>query len=196
MKTVCFIGILLIGILIALYFYSDKQPEIEHFSNNSNINSLLNGSSLISLALRNNSNISSQTTSTPSITSAPTTNAASTNSLPDMSKYILKSSVPNISEYLHKSKLPDMHIHAFSPLEVYQGAETLGLTVEDFLAQLRESGLGTLPGTAAEILDDSVREVLCPDKLDTNTWLHVIEAAHRCGFRTTATIMFGHIDLN
>lgn len=93
-----------------------------------------------------------------------------------------------------RSAVPDMHIHAFSPLEVYQGAETLGLTVEDFLAQLREAGLGTLPGTAAEILDDSVREVLCPDKLDTNTWLQVIEAAHRCGFRTTATIMFGHID--
>ena len=93
-----------------------------------------------------------------------------------------------------RDAVPGMHIHAFSPLEVYQGAETLGVTVREFLKQLHAAGLGTLPGTAAEILDDSVREVLCPDKLNTETWLQVIESAHYCGFRTTATIMFGHID--
>lgn len=93
-----------------------------------------------------------------------------------------------------RAALPDMHIHAFSPLEVAQGAATLGIPVEDFLRRLKDAGLDTLPGTAAEILDDEVREVLCPDKLDTAQWLHVVEAAHRVGFATTATIMFGHVD--
>ena len=93
-----------------------------------------------------------------------------------------------------RTEVPDMHIHAFSPLEVHQGAETLGIPVIDFLERLRDVGLGTLPGTAAEILDDSVRETLCPDKLSTSSWLEVVEAAHRSGFRTTSTIMFGHID--
>ncbi len=89
---------------------------------------------------------------------------------------------------------PGMHIHAFSPLEVWQGAHTLGLELEDYLRQLRQAGLDTLPGTAAEVLDDEVREVLCPDKLDSAQWLQVMAAAHRVGFRTTATIMYGHID--
>jgi FO synthase len=93
-----------------------------------------------------------------------------------------------------KQAVPGMHVHAFSPLEVSQGAATLGLEPARFLAMLREAGLGTLPGTAAEILDDEVRAVLCPDKLDTQQWLDVVEAAHRAGLRTTATIMFGHID--
>jgi FO synthase len=87
-----------------------------------------------------------------------------------------------------------MHIHAFSPLEVQQGAETLGIPVEDFLLRLKDAGLGTLPGTAAEILDDEIRAILCPDKLNTAEWLGVIEAAHKVGFRTTATIMFGHVE--
>ncbi|WP_220208226.1 5-amino-6-(D-ribitylamino)uracil--L-tyrosine 4-hydroxyphenyl transferase CofH [Reticulibacter mediterranei] len=91
-----------------------------------------------------------------------------------------------------KAVLPDMHIHAFSPLEVWQGAQTLGLSVHDFLVQLKEAGLGTLPGTAAEILDDEVRATLCPDKIKTDEWLHVMEEAHKVGFRTTATIMYGH----
>lgn len=89
---------------------------------------------------------------------------------------------------------PDMHVHAFSPLEVSQGAATLGVDVGTFLAQLKEAGLDTLPGTAAEVLHDEVRELLCPDKLDTARWLEVIEAAHQAGLRTTATIMYGHID--
>ncbi|MEH6571363.1 MAG: 7,8-didemethyl-8-hydroxy-5-deazariboflavin synthase CofG, partial [Halioglobus sp.] len=79
---------------------------------------------------------------------------------------------------------PDMHIHAFSPLEVWQGASTLGLGVEDYLRQLQEAGLNTLPGTAAEILHDEVRAKLCPDKLNTAQWLEVMEAAHAVGFKT------------
>lgn len=93
-----------------------------------------------------------------------------------------------------RAALPDMHIHAFSPLEVSQGAATLGLPVAEFLVRLREAGLNSLPGTAAEILDDEARQILCPDKLDTQQWLDVVEAAHGVGIRTTATIMFGHID--
>lgn len=93
-----------------------------------------------------------------------------------------------------KAALPDMHIHAFSPLEVWQGAQTLGLSIHDFLLQLKEAGLGTLPGTAAEILDDEVRATLCPDKIKTDEWLEVLEAAHAIGLRTTSTIMYGHIE--
>ncbi len=93
-----------------------------------------------------------------------------------------------------KDVLPGMHIHAFSPLEVSQGAETLGVPVPEFLRQLKAAGLGTLPGTAAEILDDEVRETLCPDKLTTQQWLDVVESAHNAGFRTTSTVMYGHID--
>ncbi|WP_119459981.1 5-amino-6-(D-ribitylamino)uracil--L-tyrosine 4-hydroxyphenyl transferase CofH [Rhodospirillaceae bacterium SYSU D60014] len=93
-----------------------------------------------------------------------------------------------------KAASPGMHVHAFSPLEVWQGAQTLGLTVTAFLAELRAAGLGTLPGTAAEILDDEVRAILCPDKINTAQWLEVMEAAHAVGFRSTATIMFGHVE--
>ena len=93
-----------------------------------------------------------------------------------------------------KAAAPDMHVHAFSPLEIWQGAATMGLTPARFLAHLRGAGLGSLPGTAAEILDDEVRAVICPDKIDTRQWLEVMEAAHGAGLRTTATIMFGHVD--
>ena len=93
-----------------------------------------------------------------------------------------------------KNELPDIHIHAFSPLEVSQGAKTLNLTVADFLLELKKAGLGTLPGTAAEILDDEVRRIICPDKLTTEEWLEVMKNAHEVGFRTTATIMFGHVE--
>jgi FO synthase len=93
-----------------------------------------------------------------------------------------------------KRAVPKIHVHAFSPLEVMHGAATLGLTIERFLEQLRDAGLGTLPGTAAEILDDDVRSVICPDKLSTSQWLSVVGQAHAIGLRTTATIMFGHVD--
>jgi len=93
-----------------------------------------------------------------------------------------------------KDAVPAIHVHAFSPLEVVHGATTLGLSIGDFLRRLRDEGLGTLPGTAAEILDDEVREVICPDKLRTSEWIEVVETAHRVGLRTTATIMFGHVE--
>jgi FO synthase len=93
-----------------------------------------------------------------------------------------------------KDVTPDMHIHAFSPLEIWQGAATLGISVEAFLRQLKDAGLGTLPGTAAEILDDDVRAVICPDKLTTQQWLSVVETAHSVGLSTTSTIMYGHVD--
>lgn len=93
-----------------------------------------------------------------------------------------------------KSAVPDMHIHAFSALEVSQGADTLGISVPTFLDQLKEAGLDTMPGTAAEVLDDRVRQEICPDKLTTEEWLSVIKDAHARGINTTATIMFGHID--
>ena len=93
-----------------------------------------------------------------------------------------------------KNAVPEIHVHAFSPLEVVHGAGSLGITPGVFLGRLRDAGLGSLPGTAAEILDDEVRAVLCPDKLKTQQWLDVVETAHRAGLRTTATIMFGHMD--
>lgn len=93
-----------------------------------------------------------------------------------------------------KARLPEMHIHGFTPLEVWQGASTIGVSVRDFLVRLRDAGLGTLPGTAAEILDDRVRLHLCPDKIRTAEWAEVMITAHELGLRTTSTVMFGHID--
>ena len=93
-----------------------------------------------------------------------------------------------------KAVEPNLHIHAFSPLEVRHGAQTLGLGLKEYLTLLKEAGLGSLPGTAAEILDDEVRKTICPDKLNTAEWLETIEAAHSVGLRTTATIMFGHVE--
>jgi FO synthase len=99
-------------------------------------------------------------------------------------------------EYLRavKEEVPEMHVHAFTPLEVSQGARTLGLSVEEFLVELKEAGLGTLPGTAAEILDDEIRAVICPDKIGTAGWSDVMRAAHAVGLRSTTTIMFGHVE--
>jgi FO synthase len=93
-----------------------------------------------------------------------------------------------------KSAAPHIHVHAFSPLEVTHGASTLGLSIAEFLTRLKAAGLGTLPGTAAEILDDSVRQIICPDKITAGEWLNVIGTAHRVGLRTTSTIMFGHLE--
>lgn len=89
---------------------------------------------------------------------------------------------------------PQIHIHAFSPLEVAHGARTLNISIGEFLAELKQAGLNSLPGTAAEILDDTVRRALAPDKLSTEEWLAVLRLAHRAGLPTTSTIMFGHID--
>ena len=93
-----------------------------------------------------------------------------------------------------KEALPELHVHAFSALEVWQGAATIGLPLDDFLTRLRDVGLGSLPGTAAEILDDEVRRVICPDKVTTEQWLHVHDTAHRAGLRSNVTMMFGHVE--
>jgi FO synthase len=93
-----------------------------------------------------------------------------------------------------KEAVPQIHVHAFSPLEVSHGAQTLGISVAEFLVELKRVGLGSLPGTAAEILDDEVRLELAPDKLDTQGWLDVVAQAHRAGLPTTSTIMFGHLE--
>jgi len=93
-----------------------------------------------------------------------------------------------------KQAVPAMHIHAFSPLEVTQGAMTTQASLPEFLKRLKDAGLGTLPGTAAEILDDEVRAIICPDKIDTRQWLDVQRAAHGQGLRTTSTIMYGHVE--
>jgi FO synthase len=93
-----------------------------------------------------------------------------------------------------RAAAPDIHIHAFSPLEITHGAEKSGESLHRYLARLKDAGLSTLPGTAAEILDDEVRAVICPDKVNTAQWLDVMRAAHEVGLRSTATIMFGHVD--
>ena len=93
-----------------------------------------------------------------------------------------------------KERVPEIHIHAFSPLEVTHGASSLGLPIGEYLQKLKEAGLSTMPGTAAEILDDAVRENICPDKLTSEEWINVIKTAHRVGIKTTSTIMFGHTE--
>ncbi|WP_411277105.1 5-amino-6-(D-ribitylamino)uracil--L-tyrosine 4-hydroxyphenyl transferase CofH [Gaiella sp.] len=93
-----------------------------------------------------------------------------------------------------RATLPDIHIHAFSALEVWQGAATLGLSLDEYLARLRDLGLDSLPGTAAEILDDEVRALICPDKVSTDQWLEVHDAAHRVGLRSNVTMMMGHVE--
>jgi FO synthase len=93
-----------------------------------------------------------------------------------------------------KTALPGMHIHAFSPMEIVYGVELTGMPLRDYLVMLRENGLGTLPGTAAEILDDEVRHVLSRNKLSTSQWQEVIRTAHSCGIRTTSTLMYGHVE--
>ena len=93
-----------------------------------------------------------------------------------------------------KKRVPGMHVHAFSPMEIVNGSTRTGLSFEDFLIKARESGLGSIPGTAAEILDDEVRWVLTKGKLPTRTWVDIISTAHRVGIPTTSTMMYGHVD--
>lgn len=93
-----------------------------------------------------------------------------------------------------KQRVPQMHVHAFSPMEVVNGTSRTGLSIEDFLIKARESGLGSLPGTAAEILDDEVRWVLTKGKLPARTWIEIVSTAHRIGLPTTSTMMYGHVD--
>jgi FO synthase len=93
-----------------------------------------------------------------------------------------------------KEAVPGLHVHAFSALEIWQGAATLEVPLEDYLTELQEAGLSSLPGTAAEILDDEVRQVICPDKVTTAQWLHVHDVAHRVGLHSNVTMMFGHVE--
>jgi FO synthase len=93
-----------------------------------------------------------------------------------------------------KKVTPRMHVHAFSPMEIVYGVELTGMPLRDYLSMLRDNGLDTLPGTAAEILDDDVREVLSRNKLSTEQWKQVIRTAHRCGIRSTSTLMYGHVE--
>ena len=101
--------------------------------------------------------------------------------------------------YLHlvqavKAAAPTMHVHGFTALEVFEGARRLGEPLESYLGRLRAAGLGSLPGTAAEILDDEIRAVICPDKITTDEWLEVHRTAHRVGLRSNITIMFGTVE--
>jgi 7,8-didemethyl-8-hydroxy-5-deazariboflavin synthase CofH subunit len=93
-----------------------------------------------------------------------------------------------------KKAVPRMHIHAFSPMEIVYGVELTGMPLADYLSMLRDNGLGTLPGTAAEILDDEIRHILSANKLSTAQWIEVIRTAHRCGIRSTSTLMYGHAE--
>src|SRR5579859_3756670 len=93
-----------------------------------------------------------------------------------------------------KKAVPQMHIHAFSPMEIVYGVELTGMPLTDYLSMLRDNGLGTLPGTAAEILDDEIRHILSANKLSTAQWIDVIRTAHRCGIRSTSTLMYGHAE--
>src|SRR6476660_2447502 len=93
-----------------------------------------------------------------------------------------------------KNAVPGMHIHAFSPMEIVYGVELTGMPLRDYLAMLKDNGLGTLPGTAAEILDDEVRHVLSRNKLSTSQWQEVVCTAHSCGIRSTSTLMYGHVE--
>lgn len=93
-----------------------------------------------------------------------------------------------------KEEIPDIHIHAFSPMEIYYGATQSGLTLKETLKMLKDAGLGSMPGTAAEILNDEVRKIICPGKLTTAEWIEVIETAHQTGLPTTCTMMYGHVE--
>jgi FO synthase len=93
-----------------------------------------------------------------------------------------------------KKAVPGIHVHAFTALELWQGAATLGEPLPEYLGRLRDAGLASLPGTAAEVLDDEVRRIICPDKVTTDQWFEVHDTAHRLGLRSNNTIMFGHVD--
>ena len=93
-----------------------------------------------------------------------------------------------------KKRVPDIHIHAFSPFEIWYGCKKARLAPEVFLAELKALGLGTMPGTAAEILDTEIRKQLTKNKLTTEEWVRIVKAAHSVGVKTTSTIMYGHVD--
>jgi FO synthase len=108
---------------------------------------------------------------------------------PEMDAFIYRDTLLAI-----KARFPQIHIHAFSPMEIMYGSRRTGMSYRDYITMLRDAGLGTIPGTAAEILDDEVREVLSHKKVDVRTWVEIITTAHDLGVRTTSTIMYGHIE--
>lgn len=108
---------------------------------------------------------------------------------PDIDAYFYEDILLNVKE-----EIPDIHIHAFSPMEIFYGAMQAEITVEENLKMLKRAGLGSMPGTAAEILNDDIRKIICPQKLDTSQWIDVIETAHRTGVPTTCTMMYGHVE--
>ncbi len=108
---------------------------------------------------------------------------------PDMSPFLYRDLLVAI-----RGRFPDMHIHAFSPMEIMYGARRTGMSYPDYLTMLRDAGIGSLPGTAAEILDDEVRDVLSHKKVPVDTWVEIITTAHRLGIPTTSTLMYGHIE--
>jgi 7,8-didemethyl-8-hydroxy-5-deazariboflavin synthase CofH subunit len=93
-----------------------------------------------------------------------------------------------------KQAAPELHLHAFSPEEIKYGARLAKLSVRSYLEELREAGLGTLPGTSAEVLDDELRDRIAPDRITTAEWINVVRTAHELGIRTTSTLMFGHVE--
>ena len=93
-----------------------------------------------------------------------------------------------------KRAVPEMHTHAFSPFEIFYGAQTLGISEEDFIVKLKDAGHNTFPGTAAEILVEEVRKIIAPRKMPTEAWIRIVKKAHKAGMRTTSTIMYGHVD--
>jgi FO synthase subunit 2 len=108
---------------------------------------------------------------------------------PDIDAYFYEDIILNVKE-----EIPDIHIHAFSPMEIFYGASKAEIPVEETLKMLKKAGLGSMPGTAAEILNDDIRSIICPGKLSTAQWIDVIETAHKTGVPTTCTMMYGHVE--
>lgn len=108
---------------------------------------------------------------------------------PDIDTYFYEDIIKSV-----KNELPELHIHAFSPMEIYYGSKKANLSFKETLKMLKVAGLGSMPGTAAEILNDEVRGIICPDKLNTADWIDIIQTAHQNGVPTTCTMMYGHVD--
>lgn len=108
---------------------------------------------------------------------------------PEIDAYFYEDILLNV-----KKEVPDIHIHAFSPMEIFYGASKAELGIEETLKMLKNAGLGSMPGTAAEILNDDVRSIICPEKLSTSQWIDVVETAHKTGVPTTCTMMYGHVE--
>ncbi|WP_414468522.1 5-amino-6-(D-ribitylamino)uracil--L-tyrosine 4-hydroxyphenyl transferase CofH [Methanobacterium sp. ACI-7] len=107
----------------------------------------------------------------------------------DVDAYFYENILLNVKE-----AVPDVHIHAFSPMEIFYGASKADLSIEETLKMLKKAGLGSMPGTAAEILNDDIRDIICKGKLSTAQWIEVVETAHKTGIPTTCTMMYGHVE--